>query len=158
MICVTKHFNELTTEELFNIYKLRVAVFVVEQNCPYQEIDDAGKFAYHLYLKNEDGIQAYLRVLPQGITYDDVSIGRVISIKRHQGLATQLLQVGIQFAEGKLNARRITIGAQTYVRKLYESVGFVQSSKEYLEDGIPHIHMIWKSESELSHLHVKEEF
>lgn len=91
-----------------------MAVFVVEQNCPYQEIDDADKSAYHLYLKDEDGIQAYLRVLPKGITYDEASIGRVISLKRRQGLATRLLQAGIQLAEKKFSAKRITIGAQVY--------------------------------------------
>lgn len=146
---IAKHFSELTKEELFDIYKLRVAVFVVEQNCPYQEIDDADKSAYHLYLKDEDGIHAYLRVLPKGITYDDVSIGRVISLKRRQGFATRLLQAGIQLAEKKFSAKRITIGAQVYARKLYENVGFVQSSDEYLEDGIPHIHMTWEAETEL---------
>ena len=113
-IFIAKHFSGLTKEELFDIYKLRVAVFVVEQNCPYQEIDDADKSAYHLYLKDEDGIQAYLRVLPKGITYDEASIGRVISLKRRQGLATRLLQAGIQLAEKKFSAKRITIGAQVY--------------------------------------------
>lgn len=142
MELVIKHFKELTTEELFEIYKLRVSVFVVEQNCAYQDIDDADKVAYHVYFKDEDGIQAYIRVLPQGTTYEDASIGRVISIKRRQGLATALLKEGIALAKEKFGANRLMIGAQTYARKLYEGVGFVQSSDEYIEDGIPHIHMI----------------
>lgn len=141
MELVIKHFSELTTEELVDIYKLRVAVFIVEQNCPYQEIDDADKFAYHIYLKDNNGIQAYLRVLPQGVTYDDASIGRVISVKRRCGLASQILQAGIALAKEKFNAKRLTIGAQVYAKGLYEKAGFIQSSDEYLEDGIPHIHM-----------------
>lgn len=81
-----KTLHELTPEELFEIYKLRVSVFVVEQKCPYQEVDDADKVAYHVWLKDEDGIQAYLRVLPKGATFDECSIGRVIAVKRRCGL------------------------------------------------------------------------
>lgn len=141
MELVIKHFSELTTEELMEIYKLRIAVFVVEQNCPYQDIDGMDPYAYHVYLKDEDGIQAYLRVLPQGTRYADASLGRVISVKRRCGLATKILQEGIALAREKFGAKRLILGAQTYARGLYEKVGFVQSSGEYLEDGIPHIHM-----------------
>ena len=82
MELILKHFRELTLDELADIYRLRVSVFVVEQNCPYQEIDAADKTAYHLYLKDEDGIQAYARVLPPGTTFETCSIGRVLSKKR----------------------------------------------------------------------------
>ena len=146
MELVIKHFDELTKEELMEIYALRVAVFVVEQNCPYQDIDGMDPFSYHVYFKNEDGIQAYLRVLPENTRYQDASLGRVISIKRRCGLATQLLREGIAVAREKFGVHRLTIGAQLYARKLYEGVGFVQSSEEYLEDGIPHIHMILELE------------
>ena len=81
MELILKHFRELTLDELADIYRLRVSVFVVEQNCPYQEIDAADKTAYHLYLKDEDGIQAYARVLPPGTTFETCSIGRVLSKK-----------------------------------------------------------------------------
>ena len=91
MDLVVKHFSNLTVEELFEIYKLRVSVFVVEQNCPYQEIDDADKVAYHVFLKDEAGIQAYVRVLPQGATFPEASIGRVIAKKRRCGLGSQIL-------------------------------------------------------------------
>lgn len=144
MELIVKHFRELSTEELVDIYKLRVAVFVVEQNCPYQEIDDADKSAYHIYLKDEDGIQAYLRVLPKGVTFPDVSIGRVLAVRRRCGLGSRILAAGIEVAREKFNANRITIGAQVYARKLYEKAGFVQSSEEFLEDGIPHIEMVWE--------------
>ncbi len=144
MELIVKHFNELTAEELFAIYKLRVSVFVVEQKCPYQEVDDADPLAYHVWLKDEEGIQAYLRVLPRGATFEDVSIGRVIAVKRRCGLGGRILAAGIQTAEEKFQAERIVIEAQTYARKLYENAGFTQSSREFLEDGIPHIQMTWE--------------
>ena len=138
-----KHFHELTAEELFEIYKLRVSVFIVEQNCPYQEVDDADLTAVHLYLKDDTGIQAYLRVLPKGATHNEVSIGRVIAAKRRCGLGTQIVNAGIAVAKEKFSAKRIIIDAQTYARKLYETVGFIQSGEEFLEDGIPHIPMTY---------------
>ena len=139
-----KHFSNLTVEELFEIYKLRVSVFVVEQNCPYQEIDDADKVAYHVFLKDEAGIQAYVRVLPQGATFPEASIGRVIAKKRRCGLGSQILVAGIQVAQEKFHATELQIGAQLYAKPFYEAAGFVQASEGYLEDGIPHIHMKWK--------------
>lgn len=146
MELIMKHFNELTTDELMEIYKLRIAVFVVEQNCPYQDIDGWDPHAYHLWLKDEEGIQAYLRVLPQGTLYDDASLGRVISIRRRCGLATRLLQEGIALAREKFSAKRLIIGAQTYACPVYEKVGFVRTDYEYMEDGIPHVRMIQEFE------------
>lgn len=136
-----KHFSELSAAELYDIYKLRVSVFVVEQRCPYQEVDDADKTAYHLWLKDENGIQAYARILPQGVTFPEVSIGRVIAVKRRCGLGSQIVAAAIDAARDKLNAEKITIEAQTYARALYESAGFQQTSEEFLDDGIPHIQM-----------------
>ena len=136
-----KHFNDLTLKELHEIYKVRTAVFVVEQKCPYQEVDDADLVSYHLYLKDEQGIQAYIRVIPKGVTMAEVSIGRVISLKRRQGLASKLLKEGIKLAKDKFNATCIEIEAQVYARTLYEKVGFKQVSEPFLEDGIEHIKM-----------------
>lgn len=141
MELVIKQFQELSVEELLEIYKLRVAVFVVEQQCPYQEIDDADRFAYHAYLKNKSGIQAYIRVLPSGVSFDEVSLGRVITVKRRCGLGSKILSIGIQLAKEKFNTDIIIIEAQVYARKLYENAGFIQISDEFLEDGIPHIKM-----------------
>lgn len=146
MELIMKHFNELTTDELMEIYKLRIAVFVVEQNCPYQDVDGWDPHAYHLWLKDEEGIQAYLRVLPQGTLYDDASLGRVISIRRRCGLVTRLLQEGIALAREKFSAKRLIIGAQTYACPVYEKVGFVRTNYEYMEDGIPHVRMIQEFE------------
>ena len=142
MELIIKHFNELTTGELMEIYRARNAVFVVEQNCPYQDIDGWDPRAYHLWLQDEAGLQAYLRVLPQDTLYPDASLGRVISLKRRCGLATRLLQEGIALAREKFGARRLIIGAQTYACPVYEKVGFLRTDYEYLEDGIPHVRMV----------------
>ena len=136
-----KHFSELTAQELYEIYRLRVSVFVVEQKCCYQEVDDADKDAYHVWLRDEDGIEAYARVLPRGATFPEVSIGRVIAVKRRCGLGKQIVAAAIDTAKEKLHADKITIEAQTYVKKLYEDFGFYQTSEEFLEDGIPHVQM-----------------
>ena len=136
-----KHFSELTAQELYEIYRLRVSVFVVEQKCCYQEVDDADENAYHVWLRDKDGIEAYARVLPRGATFPEVSIGRVIAVKRRCGLGKQIVAAGIGTAKEKLHADKITIEAQTYVKKLYEDFGFHQTSEEFLEDGIPHVQM-----------------
>lgn len=141
MELIIKHFDELTVRELHDILRLRSEIFVVEQNCVYQDIDDCDPHGYHLYLKDEDGIVAYLRVLPAGIRYEEASIGRVVSAKRRRGYATRLLREGIRVAREKFDATCLVIGAQKYAKALYEGVGFVQFGDDYLEDGIPHIHM-----------------
>lgn len=127
-----KHFSELTAQELYEIYRLRVSVFVVEQKCCYQEVDDADENAYHVWLRDKDGIEAYARVLPRGATFPEVSIGRVIAVKRRCGLGKQIVAAAIDTAKEKLHADKITIEAQTYVKKLYENFGFYQTSEEFL--------------------------
>ena len=141
MEIIVKKFEELTPEELYDILKLRVDVFVVEQNCPYPEIDGKDKGAYHVWLRDEDGIAAYLRVLDKGVSFEDAAIGRVISARRRKGFGTAVLKKGIEVANEKFGADKITIEAQVYARKFYENVGFRQVSEEFLEDGIPHIVM-----------------
>ena len=145
MELIVKHFTELTAEELYEIYRLRVSVFVVEQRCAYQEIDDFDKAAYHLWLADAGGIQAYARVLPPRTVFDKASIGRVISVKRRCGLGSQIVHAAIAVAKEKFSADLITIEAQTYARALYEKAGFRQVSDEFLEDGIPHIKMQFKA-------------
>ena len=141
MELVIKRFGELALEELYEILRIRVDVFVVEQACPYPEIDGKDEFSHHLYYRDADGIQAYLRVVDAGVSFEEVSIGRVLSRKRRCGIAGSLLREGIRFAHETLGARVIRIEAQTYARKLYENAGFRQVSGEFLEDGIPHIQM-----------------
>ena len=139
-----KHFSELSAQELFAIYKLRVLVFVVEQNCPYQEVDDADEHAYHVRFEDEDGIEAYLRVVEPGVVFPECAIGRVIAVKRRCGLGTKIVSAGLRAAQERYGAEAVRIEAQTYARKLYEGLGFVQTSEEFLEDGIPHIGMLWQ--------------
>ena len=141
MELVVKHFSELTAEELFEIYKLRISVFVVEQKCPYQEVDDADRAAYHIWLQDTHDIVAYARVLPQGVVFPTAAIGRVIAVKRGCGLGSKIVEAAINVAKTHLCADKITIEAQVYARSLYEKHGFRQTSEEFLEDGIPHIQM-----------------
>lgn len=107
----------------------------------YQEVDDADKTAYHVWLRDGDGIQAYARVLPCGAAFPEVAIGRVLAVKRRCGLGSRIVAAAIDTAKERLHADTITIEAQTYARKLYENFGFRQTSEEFLEDGIPHIQM-----------------
>ena len=147
MELVVKHFSELSAEELFEIYKLRVSVFIVEQECPYQEVDDADRSAYHVWLRDEDGIEAYARVLPAGVAFPTTAIGRVIAVKRRCGLGTRIVSEGVAAAQRIFGADTIKLEAQVYARGLYEKCGFVQSSEEFPEDGIPHIEMTWTQKS-----------
>lgn len=143
MELIKKRFWELSTEELFEIYKLRISVFVVEQKCPYQDVDDFDKDAVHMFFRENGRILAYLRVLPAGTAFDEVSIGRVIAVERRKGYATRLVAEGLRTGADEMNARSVVLEAQTYAGGLYEKLGFVRISEEYLEDGIPHVKMRW---------------
>lgn len=136
-----KRFDQLSTHELYQILKLRVDVFVVEQKCPYEEIDNLDYHAIHVYFKEADEIIAYLRILDKGVESEDVAIGRVISAKRRCGIGSKLLSEGIKAAKENFKAEKIYIEAQSYARKFYENLGFEQISEEFLLDDIPHIKM-----------------
>lgn len=137
-----KRFDELTNSELYDILKLRVNTFVVEQNCPYPELDDKDQDALHVFLRDQEGIQAYLRIMGRGVSSEYVSIGRVVAVKRRCGFGSRVLEEGIRLAKERFGAEKIYLEAQTYARTLYEKHGFRQISEEFLEDGIPHIKMI----------------
>ena len=139
---LVKTFDELTPAELYEILRLRVSVFVVEQNCSYQELDGKDKEAYHVFFRDEAGIQGYARVLPQGVSFPEASIGRVIAVKRRCGIGSRIVLESMEVAKEKWNASSIRIEAQTYAKKFYETLGFRQVSEEFLEDGIPHIEML----------------
>ena len=139
MKTIIKPFDKLTTKELFHIYKLRVDVFVVEQQCPYHEIDDIDLISYHIYLQNDNSIiLAYCRLYKQENTFH---IGRVITSERRKGYGTQIIKTAIEFAINKLHADSIIIEAQTYAKNFYEKIGFTQTSEPFEEDGIPLIQM-----------------
>lgn len=142
METIVKSFTELSVEELYEILKLRADVFVIEQNCIYPDIDDKDRHSLHVFLKEQEEISAYLRVIEKGVSFDEVSIGRVVAKYRRKGLGTQVLKAGIQAAQKYYRAHKIIIEAQTYAKEFYEKQGFVQISDEFLEDGIPHIQMM----------------
>ena len=136
-----KRFSELDTDELYNILKLRFDVFVLEQECLYQEIDNLDQDAIHVYIKDGDEILAYLRVLDRGVESEDVAIGRVIAKNRRQGLGTLVLKEGIKAGKEFFDADAIYLEAQSYAKEFYENLGFEQISDEFLLDGIAHIKM-----------------
>ncbi len=137
-----QQFNDLTPNELYKILKLRVDVFVVEQNCPYVEIDDLDQGAIHVWFQEGDKIQAYLRLLDKGVESEYMAIGRVVVAKRRCGLGTRILKEGIRIAREHFGKGAIYLEAQVYARGLYEKVGFRQISEAFLIDGIPHIKML----------------
>ena len=139
------HFNDLSTRQLFDLMKLRTEVFVVEQDCPYQEVDEKDLSAYHvLGYTNKKELIAVSRILPEGISYAEASIGRV-AIKlsyRNLGLAHLLNERSIRYIETRLNTSSIRLSAQSHLRSFYEKHQFTVVSDEYLEDGIPHVEML----------------
>jgi len=139
-----RKFSDLTVTELFEIVQLRESVFIVEQQCAYQDVDDYDLSAVHVFLKEDGMIQAYLRVLPRNTKFDEVSLGRIIAKKRLCGLGRRIVAEGIKAAGEYFNADTIMIGAQLQAGKFYEKQGFVQVSEEFLEDDIPHIKMEFK--------------
>lgn len=136
-----RKFNDLTVTELFEIIQLREAVFIVEQQCVYQDVDDYDRSAVHVFLKEDGMIRAYLRVLPRDTKFDEVSLGRIIAKKRLCGLGSRIVAEGIKVARDHFGADTIVISAQRRAAAFYEKQGFVQISDEYLEDEIPHIKM-----------------
>lgn len=144
-----KRFNELTINELYRLLRLRSEVFVVEQNCVYQDLDDDDQQALHLWITdNDDNIIAMARVCAAGTHMHEVSIGRVISTKRRQGYGTAIVREAISAAKNIFGAAIIDIEAQEYTRSLYEKLGFTQTSEPFMLDGIPHLKMRYSQQSE----------
>lgn len=139
-----KHFDELTSHELYAIIKLRNEVFVVEQNCVFQDADGKDQYCYHLSGLAANEIAAYARLVPAGISYPYISIGRVITSPpyRRTGFGKALMVQAINECYRLLGKQPIKVGAQLYLRDFYQSFGFVQTSEMYLEDDIPHIEML----------------
>ncbi|WP_272151006.1 GNAT family N-acetyltransferase [Tenacibaculum aiptasiae] len=139
-----KKFLDLTTSELYAILQLRSEVFVVEQNCVYQDIDGKDQKALHVIGIKEGTIIAYARLFNSGEYFDTPSFGRVIikETERKYGYGHDLIKASVQAIVDNYNETKITISAQSYLQKFYESHGFEKEGVEYLEDGIPHIKMI----------------
>jgi ElaA protein len=144
-----KKFEELSTQELYEILRLRSEVFVVEQNCPYQDMDRLDYESHHLFITDEynNEVTAYCRILPEGISYQGYcSIGRVITHQdvRSKGLGKLLMITAIRKCGSLFPEQPIKISAQYYLLHFYQSFGFVEAGDVYLEDGIPHIAMIYR--------------
>lgn len=139
-----KSFQQLTTDELYELLRVRSEVFVVEQNCVYQDLDGDDQDAIHLWLMLDDKIVALARVCPAGTHMTEISIGRVITTERGKGYGKQIMLHAIDAAIEHFDAKCIDIEAQEYARGFYESVGFQQSSDTFMLDEIPHIKMTWK--------------
>ena len=139
-----KQFEELTVYELYEILKLRSAVFVVEQQSRYLDTDDMDQDALHVFLTDGDEIVAYLRILSRDLGETGyVKIGRVIAKRRRMGLGTDIVLAGIRTARQVYKPEKIKIAAQTYTKEFYERLGFVKTpDDEYDIDGIPHINMV----------------
>ena len=140
-----KTWEELTSNELYEVLALRIRVFVIEQHCPYQDADGKDKKSLHLFATDENGIcRACLRLVKPGVSYDEWSIGRVATDNevRRSGVGKELMQRAMDYFKQHGNPP-IRISAQSYLQKFYESYGFVKVGEEYLEDDIPHIEMLF---------------
>jgi len=151
MKTIIKTFDELTINELYQLLSLRSEIFVVEQNCVYNDLDGKDDKSYHVMIMEGEQIVAYERIVKAGFSYKETSLGRVVVAKefRGKGIARTLLLAGIDFIKNELKEDMIRISAQTYLLDFYSSLGFKATSEEYLEDGIPHVEMVRHSQSSL---------
>jgi ElaA protein len=138
------HFSELSVHELYDVLQLRSAVFVLEQQCLYPDMDNQDFHARHLLGVADGIVLAYARLFAPGKVYTQASIGRVVTAQacRRTGVGRQLLREAIAAVERNWGAVPIRIGAQLYLTGFYESFGFKRDGEEYIEDGIPHVHML----------------
>lgn len=141
---ICKAFDALSVHELYSIMRLRIEVFVVEQNCAYQDLDNKDQQCNHLCLYVGNWLAAYARLVPAGVSYHEMSIGRVITSKlvRGTGVGKVLMETAIQKCRENYGHGPIKIGAQLYAKQFYEGLQFSQCGDVYLEDGIEHIPMI----------------
>ncbi|WP_029034270.1 GNAT family N-acetyltransferase [Salinimicrobium terrae] len=137
-------FEELNLKELYKVLQLRAEVFVVEQDCVYQDIDGKDEKALHILGFEDDELVAYTRIFPPGIYFSEAAIGRVVVKEGHRkkNYGHEILKASIRAVEEKFHTQKIKLSAQTYLTTFYESHGFEQIGEGYLEDGIPHIAMV----------------
>jgi ElaA protein len=144
-----KYFDELSLMEFHDLIALRIEVFVIEQNCPYQDLDGKDIKSFHLLVKDiDEGIIGTARILPPGLSYPEISIGRVVSDKRQRnsGLGHLIMSNAMEFIKNKWDSKKsVKLSAQSHLTNFYEKHGFKSTGKEYLEDGIPHTEMKFKN-------------
>lgn len=138
-----KTFDNLSNTEIYQILRLRSEVFVVEQECIYQDIDNKDKNAVHIFLKEKNEIIAYSRVFKEKEYFENPSIGRVVvaNKRRMYGVGKKIMNISIDYIKQNIKAKSIEISAQKYLKKFYSNLGFIQEGDEYLEDNIPHLRM-----------------
>ena len=138
-----KTFDDLSNTEIYQILRLRSEVFVVEQECIYQDIDNKDKKAVHIFLKEKNEIIAYSRVFKEKEYFENPSIGRVVVVnkRRMYGVGKKIMNISIDYIKQNIKAKSIEISAQKYLKKFYSNLGFIQQGDEYLEDNIPHLRM-----------------
>ena len=138
-----KNFQDLSNTEIYQILRLRSEVFVVEQECIYQDIDNKDKKAVHIFLKEKNEIIAYSRVFKEKEYFENPSIGRVVGAnkRRMYGIGKKIMNISIDYIKQNIKAKSIEISAQKYLKKFYSNLGFIQQGEEYLEDNIPHVRM-----------------
>ncbi len=146
MIFINKYFSELTINELYEVLKARAAIFVVEQNCVYQDLDGVDERSLHIFYMSDERVSAYMRAFVKEGETDTVQVGRVLTMEHGKGMGGLLLREGIRCIRDKMNPKRILIEAQCYATGFYEREGFRICSEEFLEDGIPHVEMILEFE------------
>lgn len=139
-----KTFNELSTQELYAVLQLRSEVFVVEQDCVYQDVDGKDQKALHVIGTKKGEVVAYTRIFKPGDYFKETSIGRVVvkASERQYGLGKVIMQATIAYIEQHLKYSTTVLSGQTYLLKFYNNLGFIETGKEYLEDDIPHIKMV----------------
>ena len=143
---IIKTFNDLTPKEIHQLYKARIDVFVVEQNCPYPDLENYDQKAIHIWAENDGEVLAYCRIFDKGIKYPETSIGRVLTTENGRGknLGKQLIQYAVETIENRFKTPEIRISAQDYLLRFYSYFGFLETEKKYLEDNIPHTEMVRK--------------
>ncbi|RDY60266.1 GNAT family N-acetyltransferase [Flagellimonas nanhaiensis] len=148
METTVKSFNQLSNAELYEIMRLRSEVFVVEQNCVYQDLDNKDQKAIHVLGKMNEELVGYVRIFKPGDYFENVAIGRVVVPKsqRRFGYGKLIMQSALKVVENEFPKIPIELSAQTYLIKFYKELGFKTKGEEYLEDGIPHILMVKKED------------
>ena len=141
MNLVTKFFQDLSTTELYELLKSRAEIFVVEQNCVYQDLDNKDYHSLHIFYEEQGKVTAYLRAFEKDASTKTIQMGRVLTLTHGNGLGRSLLKEGIKQIKEIFNPSSIYIEAQCYATVFYEQEGFVICSDEFLEDGIPHVEM-----------------
>lgn len=141
-----KHFNDLSLNEFHDIVALRIKVFIIEQNCPYQELDGKDKKSYHLICRDGEGdVVGTMRIMPKDVAFKEIGFGRIVLDEKQRGVqrGRQLMEEAMAFCKAEFGDVPVYLSAQKYLESFYNKHNFFSTGKEYLEDGIPHVEMAY---------------